>query len=47
VINPESLEIEYLYKIFSPKAVTSDFLSQILNVDGTLPVPSSLPSALC
>jgi prenylcysteine oxidase / farnesylcysteine lyase len=34
VINPETLEKEYLYKIFSPKAVTSSFLSEILNVDG-------------
>lgn len=37
VINPETLEKEYLYKIFSPKAVTSSFLSEILNVDGTSP----------
>jgi prenylcysteine oxidase/farnesylcysteine lyase len=34
VVNPETLEKEYLYKIFSPKAVTSSFLSEILNVDG-------------
>ena len=41
VINPETLEIEYLYKIFSPKAVTSSFLSDILNVDGrTFPLTS-------
>jgi prenylcysteine oxidase/farnesylcysteine lyase len=38
VINPETLEKEYLYKIFSPKVVTSTFLSQILNVE----VPSDL-----
>jgi prenylcysteine oxidase / farnesylcysteine lyase len=43
VINPETLEKEYLYKIFSPKAVTSGFLSQILNVDGPPPY-SFLPS---
>jgi prenylcysteine oxidase/farnesylcysteine lyase len=42
MINPETLEIEYLYKIFSPKAVTSTFLSQILNVDGTFPISHSL-----
>jgi prenylcysteine oxidase/farnesylcysteine lyase len=34
VVNPETLEKEYLYKIFSPKAVTSSFLSEILNVHG-------------
>jgi prenylcysteine oxidase / farnesylcysteine lyase len=38
VINPGTLEKEYLYKIFSPKVVTSEFLSQILNVE----VPSDL-----
>ncbi|KAM3069996.1 hypothetical protein ACMFMG_003967 [Clarireedia jacksonii] len=30
VINPETLEYEYLYKIFSPSALTSEFLSGIL-----------------
>jgi prenylcysteine oxidase/farnesylcysteine lyase len=34
VINPETLEREYLYKIFSPKAVTPDFLSGILGAEG-------------
>jgi prenylcysteine oxidase/farnesylcysteine lyase len=44
VINPETLEKEYLYKIFSPKAVTSSFLSDILNVDGrTSPFFTSSP----
>ncbi|PQE13341.1 prenylcysteine oxidase protein [Rutstroemia sp. NJR-2017a BVV2] len=30
VINPETLEWEYLYKVFSPSALTSEFLSGIL-----------------
>jgi len=34
LINPETLEKEYLYKIFSPKAVTSEFLSSILGAEG-------------
>jgi prenylcysteine oxidase/farnesylcysteine lyase len=37
VVNPETLEKEHLYKIFSPKAVTSSFLSEILNVHGKSP----------
>lgn len=35
VINPVTLEKEYLYKIFSPKAVTPDFLSKLLNSSST------------
>ena len=34
VINPNTLEKEYLYKIFSPKKVTSEFLTNILGVPG-------------
>lgn len=31
VINPTTLKKEYLYKIFSPKPITSSFLSSLLN----------------
>ncbi|KAI9731446.1 MAG: hypothetical protein M1818_007836 [Claussenomyces sp. TS43310] len=31
-INPRTLQKEYLYKIFSPKAVTSEFLGSLFNV---------------
>ncbi|KAI9643190.1 hypothetical protein NHQ30_007806 [Ciborinia camelliae] len=40
VINPSTLEYENLYKIFSPKPLTSDFLSSILN--SPVPVPEDL-----
>lgn len=40
VINPETLEIEHLYKIFSPKAIDSEFLSKLLGAD----VPTDLDS---
>ncbi|TAQ89870.1 hypothetical protein B7494_g1796 [Chlorociboria aeruginascens] len=40
IINPKTLEIENLYKIFSPREVTSDFLSGILGA----PVPEDLSS---
>jgi prenylcysteine oxidase/farnesylcysteine lyase len=45
VINPETLEKENLYKIFSPKAVTAEFLSGILGVEGMIyfPLPPSSP----
>jgi prenylcysteine oxidase/farnesylcysteine lyase len=45
VTNPKTLENEYLYKIFSPKKVTSEFLSGILGVPSQYPLrisPSSL-----
>lgn len=32
-INPKTKQKEYIYKIFSPKAVTTDFLSDIFNID--------------
>ncbi|KAK7976381.1 hypothetical protein PG989_014844 [Apiospora arundinis] len=32
VINPKTSQEEYVYKIFSPEAVTSDFLSSLLGV---------------
>ncbi|RDW63982.1 hypothetical protein BP5796_10484 [Coleophoma crateriformis] len=38
VINPKTLEKEYLYKIFSPKKITSDFLSDIF----AIPIPTDL-----
>ena len=34
VINPKTLQKEYLYKIFSPEALTSEFLSAILDAPG-------------
>ncbi|KAL3426228.1 prenylcysteine oxidase [Phlyctema vagabunda] len=40
VINPKSLEEEYLYKIFSPEKLTSDFLSDIFAVS----IPTKLSS---
>ncbi|KAF9872835.1 prenylcysteine oxidase [Colletotrichum karsti] len=36
--NPETLKDEYIYKIFSPKKVTAEFLSQLLGVK----VPASI-----
>lgn len=36
-INPKTGEKEYLYKIFSPRAVTSEFLSDIFGVPSLLP----------
>jgi len=42
VINPETLEKEYLYKIFSPQAITSDFLSGILGIEGTSYYPFTM-----
>lgn len=36
VINPKTLEKENLYKIFSPKPVTSDFLSGLFGVESKL-----------
>jgi prenylcysteine oxidase/farnesylcysteine lyase len=33
LINPETLEKEYLYKIFSPEKLTSEFLSGILGTE--------------
>lgn len=34
LVNPKSIQKEYLYKIFSPEAVTADFLSKILETPG-------------
>lgn len=36
LVNPETLENEYLYKIFSPKKLTSEFLSGLLGIEGLL-----------
>lgn len=41
LVNPETLQKEYLYKIFSPQAITSEFLSNILAAPGTFVVPVS------
>ena len=38
VINPNTLEKEYLYKIFSPEKVTSSFLSELFATDGKHPL---------
>ncbi|TVY35374.1 Farnesylcysteine lyase [Lachnellula subtilissima] len=38
VINPETLERENLYKVFSPHALTSEFLGDILGI----PIPANL-----
>ncbi|KAH9212992.1 Prenylcysteine lyase-domain-containing protein [Leptodontidium sp. 2 PMI_412] len=40
VVNPETLEKEYLYKIFSPEKITSEFLSTLFATD----VPEDLTS---
>jgi len=40
VINPETLELENLYKIFSPQPITPSFLSSLLNT--TIPPDFSL-----
>lgn len=37
VVNPETLEKEYLYKIFSPEKITSEFLSTLFATDGMYP----------
>ncbi|EON97353.1 putative prenylcysteine oxidase protein [Phaeoacremonium minimum UCRPA7] len=37
IVNPATLQEEYLYKIFSPEKITPEFLSQLLGV----PVPDS------
>jgi prenylcysteine oxidase/farnesylcysteine lyase len=37
LVNPETLEKEYLYKIFSPEEITSEFLSGILGAEGLSP----------
>ncbi|KAH6677448.1 Prenylcysteine lyase-domain-containing protein [Halenospora varia] len=38
ILNPKTLRKEYLYKVFSPKALTSEFLGGILGA----PVPTNL-----
>ncbi|KAF5870706.1 putative prenylcysteine oxidase protein [Botrytis fragariae] len=40
VINPTTLEYENLYKIFSPRPLTSEFLSSVLNSE--VPIPEDL-----
>lgn len=40
VINPTTLEYENLYKVFSPRPLTSEFLSSVLNSE--VPVPEDL-----
>lgn len=42
VINPETKQKEFLYKIFSPKVVTSSFLSDILGMPGKIVSPVAL-----
>lgn len=46
VINPSTMEKEYLYKIFSPKAITSTFLSSLLDTPGMSHFSSPLPTLL-
>jgi len=47
VINPKTIQKEYLYKIFSPKEITPEFLAGILGVPSTFPSSSSTrPSSL-
>lgn len=41
ITNPKTLKNEYLYKIFSPEKLTSEFLSKLLGVD----VPESITSS--
>ncbi|TVY68639.1 Farnesylcysteine lyase [Lachnellula suecica] len=40
IINPETLEVQNLYKVFSPHSLDSEFLSAILGV----PIPKNLSS---
>jgi len=40
LVNPKTVEKEYLYKIFSPEKVTPEFLSNILGI----PIPEDLSS---
>jgi prenylcysteine oxidase/farnesylcysteine lyase len=37
LVNPKTVEKEYLYKIFSPEKVTPEFLSNILGIPGLAP----------
>lgn len=39
LVNPKTLEKEFLYKIFSPKAITSEFLSNILAAQSKFKTP--------
>ena len=39
VINPATLEQEYLYKIFSPEKLTSEFLSNLFGTESSYPSP--------
>ena len=38
IVNPQTQQEEHLYKIFSPREVTPDFLSRILGVSGLSPI---------
>lgn len=38
IINPKTLEKEYLYKVFSPEELTSEFLSDILAIPSLCPL---------
>ena len=42
VVNPKTEQKEYLYKIFSPREVTPEFLSGILGISGSSPLPCHL-----
>lgn len=39
VVNPRTEQKEYLYKIFSPREITQEFLSNILTAPGSFPFP--------
>lgn len=38
LVNPKTVEREYLYKIFSPQKVTPEFLSNILGIPSLFPI---------
>jgi prenylcysteine oxidase/farnesylcysteine lyase len=38
LVNPKTLQKEYLYKIFSPETITPEFLSGILGAESTTPI---------
>jgi len=46
VINPHTLEKENLYKVFSPQALSSEFLSGILGIPSKLTFAQHFPSKL-
>lgn len=43
VVNPKTEQKEHLYKIFSPRKVTSEFLSNILGLPGLSPLLRPVP----